>query len=101
MATIARICRYPVKGMSAEALSRVRVEQGEVLPLDRRFALARPRAPFDSERPAWLAKRHFLMLMTDERLAMLRVAYDDASAQPQHSARAARELRPHRLRRRS
>jgi uncharacterized protein YcbX len=78
-ATIARICRYPVKGMSAEPVPSVAVTAGEGLPLDRTFALARPGAPFDPERPAWLSKRHFLMLMSDERLAALRVAYDDGA----------------------
>ena len=39
--------------------------------------LPRPGAAFDPERPTWLPKRNFLMLMTDERLAALRVAYDD------------------------
>ncbi|MGH6904677.1 MAG: MOSC domain-containing protein [Geminicoccaceae bacterium] len=80
MATIARICRYPVKGMSAEPLPRVGMAAGEGLPLDRKFALARPGAPFVPERPTWLPKRNFLMLMTDERLAALRVAYDDDGA---------------------
>jgi uncharacterized protein YcbX len=78
MATIARICRYPVKGMSAEPLQRTVLAPGAGVPLDRKFALARPDAPFNPEQPAWLRKRHFLMLMTDERLATLRVAYDDA-----------------------
>jgi len=80
IATIARICRYPVKGMSAEPLQRVVLAAGEGLPLDRKFALARPGAPFDPERPTWLGKRHFLMLMSDERLAALRVAYHDDAA---------------------
>ena len=79
-ATVAQIYRYPVKGMSAEPLRRIRLRAGEGLPLDRQFALARPGAPFDPERPTWLRKRHFLMLMTDERLAALRVAYDDDAA---------------------
>jgi hypothetical protein len=77
MATIARICRYPVKDMSAECLRKVTVAAGEGMPLDRKFALARPGAPFDPERPTWLPKRNFLMLMSDERLAALRVGYDD------------------------
>jgi uncharacterized protein YcbX len=80
MPTIARIYRYPVKGMSPEPLRKVSVKAGEGLPLDRKLALARPGAPFDPEQPAWLSKRHFLMLMTDERLATLRVAYDDDAA---------------------
>jgi uncharacterized protein len=78
MAKIARIYRYPIKGLSAEPLQAVELAAGEGVPLDRKFALARPDAPFDPERPAWLPKNRFLMLMTDERLATLRVAYDDA-----------------------
>ncbi|HLT02770.1 MAG TPA: MOSC domain-containing protein [Geminicoccaceae bacterium] len=78
MAQIAGIYRYPIKGLSAEPLRMVEVAAGQGLPLDRKFALARPNASFDPERPAWLPKRNFLMLMTDERLATLRVAYEDA-----------------------
>jgi hypothetical protein len=63
MATVARICRYPVKGLSAEDLPGVRLRAGEGVPLDRAFALARAAAPFDPARPSWLPKRHFLMLM--------------------------------------
>src|SRR5690606_21892767 len=78
MAQIAGINRYPIKGLSAEPLGAVEVAAGQGLPLDRKFALARPNASFDPDRPAWLPKRNFLMLMTDERLATLRVAYEDA-----------------------
>lgn len=80
MARIDRIYRYPVKGLSAEPLAAVSIAAGEGLPLDRIFALALPDTAFDPARPAWLAKRHFLMLMRDERLAELQVAYDDASS---------------------
>jgi MOSC N-terminal beta barrel domain len=67
MAKIARIYRYPIKGLSAEALHPVELAAGEGLPLDRKFALARPDAPFDPERPAWLPKNRFLM--ADDRRA--------------------------------
>jgi uncharacterized protein YcbX len=76
MARIDRIYRYPVKGLSAEPLAAVSVTAGEGLPLDRAFALARPGTEFDPAEPAWLPKRNFLMLMRDERLAELEVAYD-------------------------
>lgn len=77
MPAIDRIYRYPIKGLSPEPLGAVALSADEVLPLDRKFALARPGAPFDPERPAWLPKRNFLMLMTDERLAELQARYDD------------------------
>jgi uncharacterized protein len=79
MARIDTIYRYPVKGLSAELLAAVTVMPGEGLPLDRKFALARAGTAFDPARPAWLDKRQFLMLMRDERLAELQVAYDDVS----------------------
>jgi uncharacterized protein YcbX len=79
MARIDSIYRYPVKGLSAEPLAAVMVMAGEGLPLDRKFALARAGTAFDPTRPVWLHKRHFLMLMRDERLAELQAAYDDVS----------------------
>jgi len=77
MARITALYRYPIKGLSPEALERVELEASQCLPLDRRFALARAQAPFDPQAPKWLAKTNFLMLMKDERLAELDAAYDD------------------------
>src|SRR5205807_1105070 len=75
-ATIAAIYRYPVKGLSAERLARVALAPGECLPQDRRFAIALPATSFDPERPKWLAKTHFVMLMRDEKLARLNTRFD-------------------------
>src|SRR5712691_5991012 len=79
--TIAAIYRYPVKGLSAERLERVALRPGECLPQDRRFAIALPSTRFDPERPEWLAKTHFVMLMRDEKLAQLRTRFDAASGE--------------------
>ena len=78
-ARVARLCRYPVKGLSAETLPEVAVAPGEGLPEDRRFALARAGTPFDPMKPEWLPKTHFLMLMKNERLALLESRYDAAT----------------------
>jgi uncharacterized protein len=56
MAIAARILTPPIKGLSAERLHAVELVAGEGLPLDRKFALARPNAPFDPGRAAWLPK---------------------------------------------
>ena len=74
--TIAAIDRYPVKGMSAEPLARVALAPGESLPQDRRFAIALAGTRFDRERPEWLSKSHFVMLMRDEKLAQLNTSFD-------------------------
>jgi hypothetical protein len=77
--TLSMICRYPVKGLSAERLDRVTLAPGECLPEDRRFALALASTPFDPERPHWLAKTNFVMLMRDEKIAQLRTAFEAAT----------------------
>jgi hypothetical protein len=75
-ATVARIHRYPVKGLTCQALERVALKAGEMLPFDRAYALALGSTAFDPARPEWLAKTNFLMLMRDEKLAALTTAFD-------------------------
>jgi uncharacterized protein YcbX len=74
--TVAALFRYPVKGLSPEALDRVRLSPGRSLPEDRRFALALPSTRFDPENPQWLPKTRFAMLMRDEKLAELATRFD-------------------------
>src|SRR5439155_11728877 len=73
---ISAIYRYPVKGLSPEPLRSVALTPGQCLPQDRRFAIALPATRFDPERPEWLAKTHFAMLMRDERLAQLQTRFE-------------------------
>lgn len=77
--TVAALYRYPVKGLSAEPLVRVGLAPLDCLPQDRRFALALAATRFDPQRPQWLPKIHFAMLMRDEKLAQLRTRFDPAS----------------------
>jgi uncharacterized protein YcbX len=72
---LADICRYPVKGLSAERLARTRLSPGLGLPDDRRFAIAHGATSFDPSAPQWLPKTSFLMLMRDEKLAQLQVTF--------------------------
>jgi uncharacterized protein YcbX len=76
-ATLAAIYRYPVKGLSPEALPRVVLAAGETLPFDRAYAIANGPAPFDPAAPMTIPKAYFLMLMKNERLAALRTRFDD------------------------
>lgn len=76
---VQRICRYPVKGLSPEELESVALTPGEGLPDDRRFALAHGAQRYESGRSGWLPKRHFLNLMSNERLAALETRYDSES----------------------
>jgi uncharacterized protein YcbX len=79
MATITHLYRYPIKGLSPEALQRVSLQTGEAIALDRCFALAHGTTEFDTKAPRHLAKTHFLMLMKNERLAALSTVYDHSS----------------------
>ena len=78
-AAITNIYRYPVKGLSAQPLSRVGLDIGQCLPHDRRFAIALGTTEFDRAHPQWLSKRNFIMLMRDERLARLTTGFDPAT----------------------
>ena len=73
--------RYPVKGLTAEALEEVSLRAGECILDDRRFALAQGDAPFDAAAPAFLPKRHFACLMVNERLALVSAVFDGHSGQ--------------------
>jgi len=80
-AAITDIYRYPVKGLSAEALDRIDLGIGQCLPQDRRFAIALGPTEFDPDRPQWLAKTNFIMLMRDAALARLGTSFDPTSGE--------------------
>lgn len=79
MSTITQLYRYPIKGMSPEALQRITLQAGEAIKLDRHFALAHGTTEFNPHAPLHLSKTHFLMLMKNERLAALHTVYDDST----------------------
>ena len=79
---LARLYRYPVKGLAGQALDRITVATGDGLPGDRRFAIAAGRTDYDDTRPRWLRKQAFVMLMRDgdEALVRLGCTYEDDGA---------------------
>ena len=76
---VAALCRYPVKGLSAERLESVAVEAGQTIPFDRAYAIENGLGRFDPDQPRHLPKINFLMLMRDERLATLAARFDTDS----------------------
>jgi uncharacterized protein YcbX len=76
---VSALYRYPVKGLSAEAVDEVTLRVGEGVPGDRLLALALPDTEFDEEHPVALHKTRFLMLQRDETLASARTGYDPAT----------------------
>ncbi len=71
--------RYPVKGLTAEALDQAEVETGGAIPWDRAFALAQGDSGFDPAAPVWLPKYNFLCLMKNAKAALLFSVFDPGS----------------------
>jgi uncharacterized protein YcbX len=78
-AKIQAIYRYPVKGLSPEPVRRAWLEAGETLPGDRLYAIENGPSHFDPALPRHQPKTHYLMLMRNERLAMLKTRFDAPS----------------------
>jgi MOSC domain-containing protein len=78
-AKINAIYRYPVKGLSPEPLAGTLLTPGQTVPSDRLYAIENGPSDFDPGLPRHQPKTRYLMLMRNERLAMLRTRFDDAS----------------------
>lgn len=76
---VARIYRYPVKGLNAEALTATTLQPGHGLPLDRVFALAPASAVVDAVPSEWVSESHFVTLARHERLAAVDARYEAAT----------------------
>ena len=78
-ASIKKIYRYPVKGLSAEPLAQATLTAGQTIPADRLYAIENGPSGFDPAAPAYFPKQRFLMLMRNERLARLDTRFDEAT----------------------
>src|SRR5262245_18840222 len=78
-AEVKALYRYPVKGLSGEALARATLTPGDTVPGDRLYAIENGGGRFDASAPRHLPKIHFLMLMRDERLATLKSTFEDST----------------------
>ena len=76
---IVSLFRYPVKGLSPQALPAAQLKAGQTVPFDRAYAIENGPARFDPEEPRYLPKVNFLMLMRNERLAALKTEFDEDS----------------------
>lgn len=75
--SVTTLYRYPVKGLSAQPLSSVRLSAGQGFPFDRQWAVTSGAQRFDPARPEPWPKTRFLMLMLHEALAALDCAFDE------------------------
>ncbi len=68
--------RYPVKGLTAEALESAEVEPNGCIPWDRAFALAQGDSGFDPAAPAWLQKMNFMCQARNAKAAALASVFE-------------------------
>jgi uncharacterized protein YcbX len=71
--------RYPIKGLTPEAVEQAFLAAGEYFPGDRLYAVENGPSGFDPSDPRHQPKIKFLMLMRNARLATLRTRYLDES----------------------
>jgi uncharacterized protein len=71
--------RYPVKGLTPEAMPRVTLAAGGTMPFDRAYAIENGPGHFDIDDPKHVSKLNFVMLARNEQLAKLRMRFDDAT----------------------
>ncbi|MBI1774722.1 MAG: MOSC domain-containing protein [Proteobacteria bacterium] len=73
---VSGLYRYPVKGLTAESLTCVKLSPGRGFPHDRRFAIAHGTTQYDQTEPRWQPKTAFLQLMSNSRLATLTADFE-------------------------
>lgn len=74
--SLAGLYRFPVKGLSAEALDYADLTPGEALPWDRAFAIENGPGRFDPLKPVHVPKTSFLTLMRHSDLATVASRFD-------------------------
>jgi uncharacterized protein YcbX len=78
-AKLQAIYRYPLKGLSAEPMQRAELAVGGTIAGDRIYAVENGPSGFDPAAPRYVPKQRYLILMRNERLAMLRTRFEHAS----------------------
>jgi uncharacterized protein len=68
--------RYPVKGLTAEALESAEVETNGCIPWDRAFALAQGDSGFDPAAPVWIQKNNFMCQARNAKIAALASVFE-------------------------
>lgn len=78
-ATLTHLWRWPVKGLGGESLIDVNVEEGQLFPFDRAFALENGPSDFDASNPVHVAKRQFVCMVHQPTTGKMGSTYNEAS----------------------
>lgn len=87
MSTVARLYRYPVKGLGEEALTEAVLEAGHGIEADRRWAIAHPKGDYDAAAPAWRPRKNFVQTAHSPDLARVTTRLTGDGVTASHPAR--------------
>jgi uncharacterized protein len=77
--TVESICRHPVKGLTPEHMTEVKLTAGAYFPGDRAYAIEVGPSGFDPDNPKHISKQRFTVLARFPSLARIRTRLDDAT----------------------
>lgn len=77
MIKLDEICRYPVKGLSADIMPTAKLTIGGALPLDRKWGIIHTASAIDASSPKWAPKKNFLMMAKDEKIGWLSSKFNE------------------------
>ncbi|MEM1289007.1 MAG: MOSC domain-containing protein [Pseudomonadota bacterium] len=78
-AKVEKLWRWPVKGLGGEELAAVTLEEGQLFPFDRAFALENGPSEFDPANPEHVSKRQFICMVKQPESGRLTARFHDAS----------------------
>ncbi|MEM9099148.1 MAG: MOSC domain-containing protein [Pseudomonadota bacterium] len=78
-ASVAFLCRHPVKSLGEERLEEVVLTAGKHMPWDRVWAVCHGASAFDTEQPEWVRSRNFVTQTFVPSLAQIEMQYDERS----------------------
>ncbi|MEM8790637.1 MAG: MOSC domain-containing protein [Pseudomonadota bacterium] len=78
-ASVAFLCRHPVKSLGEERLETVTIEAGQHMPWDRVWAVCHGASTFDADKPEWVKARNFVTQTFVPNLARIDMSYDEGS----------------------
>ncbi|MEM8840329.1 MAG: MOSC N-terminal beta barrel domain-containing protein [Pseudomonadota bacterium] len=80
-ATVATLCRHPVKSLGEECLDQVTLTAGKHMPWDRVWAVCHGNTGFDPAKPEWVRARNFVTQTFVPNLARITISLDEASGE--------------------
>jgi len=76
---ITDILQYPIKGLSEESLTSTELVVESGMPADRVFAISHGKSLFDHDNPAWIDRKHFVVVAHSPEIGPIHCRFDHVS----------------------